>query len=177
MARCAGALIVSAALAACTPRGQDAGSAGSTASAAGTLAAPGDASGTGAVRLAASSDTVTVFKDPNCGCCKEWVTHLRAHAFTVVARDTSGVAGIKETARVPRQLHSCHTAFVNGYVVEGHVPAADIQRMLKEKPKVAGIAVAGMPAGSPGMEVPGRVDRYDVIAFGRDGSTSVYARH
>jgi hypothetical protein len=121
--------------------------------------------------------TVTVFKDPNCGCCKEWVTHLRKHAFTVVARDTSDVAGIKATARVPRQLHSCHTAFVDGYVVEGHVPAADIQRLLAEKPKVAGIAVAGMPAGSPGMEVGGRVDRYDVIAFGRDGRTSVFARH
>jgi hypothetical protein len=121
--------------------------------------------------------TVTVFKDPNCGCCKEWVTHLRKHAFTVVARDTADVATIKATARVPRQLYSCHTAFVNGYVVEGHVPAEDIQRMLKEKPKIAGIAVGGMPAGSPGMEVPGRVDRYDVTAFGRDGSTSVFARH
>ena len=121
--------------------------------------------------------TVTVFKDPNCGCCKEWVTHLRKHAFQVVVKDTSDVASIKATARVPRQLYSCHTAFVNGYVVEGHVPAADVQRMLDEKPKVAGIAVAGMPAGSPGMEVPGRVDRYDVVAFGRDGSTSVFARH
>ena len=125
----------------------------------------------------AAATTVTVFKDPNCGCCKEWVTHLRKHAFEVVARDTSDLASIKTTARVPRQLNSCHTAFVNGYVVEGHVPAADIQRMLKEKPKIAGIAVAGMPAGSPGMEVPGRVDRYEVIAFGRDGSTSVFARH
>jgi hypothetical protein len=121
--------------------------------------------------------TVTVFKDPNCGCCKEWVTHLRKHAFKVVTRDTSDVAGIKATARVPRQLNSCHTAFVNGYVVEGHVPAADIQRMLEEKPRIAGIAVPGMPAGSPGMEVPGRVDRYDVVAFTRDGKTSVFARH
>ncbi len=126
---------------------------------------------------AASATTITVFKDPNCGCCKEWVTHLRKHAFTVVAKDTSDVASIKATARVPRQLNSCHTAFVNGYVVEGHVPAADIQRMLTEKPKIAGIAVPGMPAGSPGMEVPGRADRYEVIAFGRDGSTSVFARH
>lgn len=121
--------------------------------------------------------TVTVFKDPNCGCCKEWITHLKKHAFNVVAKDTSDMSGVKTTGRVPRQLQSCHTAFVNGYVVEGHVPAADIQRMLDEKPKVAGIAVPGMPAGSPGMEVPGRVDRYDVIAFGRDGSTSVFARH
>ena len=121
--------------------------------------------------------TMTVFKDPNCGCCTEWVTHLRKHAFQVVVKDTSDVTGIKATARVPRQLYSCHTAFVNGYVVEGHVPAADIQRLLKDKPEVAGIAVAGMPAGSPGMEVPGRVDRYDVMAFTRDGRTSVFARH
>jgi hypothetical protein len=78
---------------------------------------------------------------------------------------------------VPEQLHSCHTAFVNGYVVEGHVPAADIQRLLKDKPKVAGIAVPGMPVGSPGMEMGSRVDRYDVIAFNRDGSTRVFARH
>jgi hypothetical protein len=125
----------------------------------------------------AAAHTVTVFKDPNCGCCKEWVTHLRKHAFEVVSKDTADVATIKATARVPRQLYSCHTAFVNGYVVEGHVPAADIQRMLAEKPKIAGIAVAGMPAGSPGMEVPGRKDAYQVIAFGRDGSTSVFARH
>jgi len=125
----------------------------------------------------APAATVTVFKDPNCGCCEEWVTHLRKHAFEVVVKDTSDVGSIKATARVPRQLYSCHTAFVSGYVVEGHVPAADIQRMLTDKPKIAGIAVGGMPAGSPGMEVPGRVDRYNVMAFGRDGSTSVFARH
>jgi hypothetical protein len=125
----------------------------------------------------APATTVTVFKDPNCGCCTEWVAHLRKHAFDVVVKDTSDLAAIKATARVPRRLNSCHTAFVSGYVVEGHVPAADVQRMLTEKPQIAGIAVPGMPAGSPGMEVPGRVDRYEVIAFGRDGSTSVFARH
>jgi hypothetical protein len=145
-----------------------------TLSAWGYAALPNDAAATPTVAPAA---TVTVFKDPNCGCCKEWVTHLRKHAFNVVVKDTSDLATIKATARVPRQLHSCHTAFVNGYVVEGHVPAADVQRMLAEKPKVAGIAVPGMPAGSPGMEVPGRVDRYDVVAFGRDGATTVFARH
>jgi len=120
---------------------------------------------------------ITVFKDPNCGCCKSWVDHLRKHGFDVIARDTSDVAGVKRTGRVPEPLHSCHTAFVNGYVIEGHVPAADIQRLLLEKPKIAGIAVPGMPAGSPGMEMGGRVDRYDVIAFNRDGTTRVYARH
>jgi len=125
----------------------------------------------------ASAVEITVFKDANCGCCKDWVEHLRKHSFAVIAKDTSDLSGIKRTGRVPERLHSCHTAFVNGYVVEGHVPAADIQRLLKEKPKVAGIAVPGMPAGSPGMEVGGRKDAYDVIAFNRDGSTRVFAKH
>ena len=121
--------------------------------------------------------SVTVYKDPNCGCCKEWIEHLRKHAFKVVAKDTSDVSGIKRSGRVPTQLVSCHTAFVNGYVIEGHVPADDIKRLLKEKPKVAGLAVAGMPAGSPGMEQGNRKDKYDVIAFNRDGSTRVFAKH
>jgi hypothetical protein len=128
------------------------------------------------VRVSAAP-VVTVFKDPNCGCCKSWVEHLRKHGFEVIARDTSDVASVKRTGRVPERLHSCHTAFVDGYVVEGHVPAADVQRLVKEKPKVAGIAVPGMPVGSPGMEMGDRVDRYDVVAFNRDGSTRVYAQH
>jgi len=128
-------------------------------------------------RSAVTGAAVTVFKDPNCGCCKEWIEHLRKHAFKVTARDTSDVSGIKRSGRVPQQLVSCHTAFVNGYVIEGHVPAEDIKRLLKEKPKVAGLAVAGMPIGSPGMEVGNRKDKYEVIAFNRDGSTSVFARH
>jgi hypothetical protein len=120
---------------------------------------------------------VTVYKDPNCGCCKEWIEHLRKHAFKVVAKDTSDLSGIKRSGRVPSQLMSCHTAFVSGYVIEGHVPAEDIQRLLKEKPKVAGLAVAGMPVGSPGMEMGNRKDKYDVVAFNRDGSTQVFAKH
>jgi hypothetical protein len=124
----------------------------------------------------AAPPTITVFKDPNCGCCKSWVEHLKKHGFAVVVRDTSDLSGAKRAGRVPEQLYACHTAFVNGYVVEGHVPARDIQRLLKEKPKVAGIGVGGMPAGSPGMEV-GRVDPYDVLAFNRDGTTRVFARH
>ena len=120
---------------------------------------------------------VTVFKDPNCGCCKSWIEHLREHAFEVVAKDTADMGAVKRTGSVPQRLYSCHTAFVDGYVVEGHVPAADIRRMLADKPRIAGIAVPGMPAGSPGMEVPGRVDRYDVVAFNRDGTTRVFASH
>lgn len=126
---------------------------------------------------APSAAVVTVFKDPNCGCCKSWVDHLRKHGFDVVAHDTLDLGGVKRTGRVPEQLHSCHTAFVNGYVVEGHVPAADIQRLLREKPKVAGIAVPGMPVGSPGMEIGTRKDSYRVIAFSRDGSTRTFASH
>jgi hypothetical protein len=124
---------------------------------------------------------ITVFKSPTCGCCSKWVDHLRKHAegtaFTVIAKDTSDMTGVKTTAGVPEKVHSCHTAFVGGYVVEGHVPAEDILRMLKEKPRVAGIAAPGMPVGSPGMEVGSRQDAYDVVAFKRDGSTSLFAKH
>lgn len=126
---------------------------------------------------APAASRITVFKDPNCGCCKSWIDHLRKHGFEVSARDTSDLSGVKRTGRVPEQLHSCHTAFVNGYVVEGHVPTADIQRLLREKPKVTGIAVPGMPVGSPGMEVGSRKEPYEVTAFTRDGSTRVFARH
>lgn len=124
-----------------------------------------------------SAPAVTVFKDPNCGCCTEWVAHLRRHGMTVTTRDTNDLDGIKSTARVPASLHSCHTAFVAGYVVEGHVPASDIARLLETKPRVAGIGVGGMPIGSPGMEMGDRKDPYVVMAFTRDGRTSVFARH
>lgn len=120
---------------------------------------------------------ITVYKDPNCGCCHQWVEYLRKHGFEVAVRDTSDMSGAKTTGRVPEKLQTCHTGFVAGYVVEGHVPVADIQRMLTQKPKIAGIAVPGMPVGSPGMEAGNRKDRYDVIAFNRDGSTRVFARH
>jgi hypothetical protein len=124
-----------------------------------------------------NSFSITVFKDPNCRCCKSWVEHLRKHGFDVVVRDTSDVGGAKRAGRVPERLHSCHTAFVNGYVVEGHVPASDIQRLLNEKAKVAGLAVPGMPVGSPGMEMGGRVDHFEVVGFNRDGTTRTFARH
>lgn len=120
---------------------------------------------------------VTVYKDQYCGCCKNWIAHLQEHGFAVVSHDTPDLAQAKRTGRVPEKLYSCHTAFVDGYVVEGHVPAADIQRMLRDKPKIAGIAVPGMPAGSPGMEVGSRKDKYDVVAFTREGRTSVFASH
>lgn len=124
-----------------------------------------------------ASPHIVVFKDPACGCCKSWVDRLRQAGFDVVVHDTNDMTGAKNTGHVPQQLRTCHTAFVNGYVIEGHVPPADIARLLAEKPRVAGLAVPGMPAGSPGMEVGGRTDHYDVIAFNRDGSTHTYAQH
>lgn len=120
---------------------------------------------------------MTVYKDPNCGCCKAWVEYVRKHAFTVTTKDTSDLTAIKQSARVPADHRSCHTAFVNGYVIEGHIPIEDIKRLLAEKPKVAGLAVGGMPVGSPGMELGNRRDAYDVIAFTRDGATRIFAKH
>ncbi|MGQ0714499.1 MAG: DUF411 domain-containing protein [Gemmatimonadaceae bacterium] len=122
--------------------------------------------------------TITVYKTAQCGCCRSWVDHLRKHGFEVTAHDVEDVAAIKTKLGVPAELNSCHTAVTGAYVVEGHVPAADIQRLLAQKPKVAGLAVPGMPMGSPGMEMPGmKADKYDVIAFSKDGKRSVFASH
>jgi len=130
-----------------------------------------------AADAAGVADTgMTVYKDAGCGCCRAWVDHARAHGFHVTAHDVPDIDAIKEQLGVPAKLASCHTALVGGYLVEGHVPADVVRQLLKERPKVAGIAVPGMPVGSPGMEMGDRRDRYDVIAFGRDGATRVYAR-
>jgi hypothetical protein len=128
-----------------------------------------------AVANPAQGTPMVVYKTPTCGCCRAWVDHVRAAGFAVEVRDMPNVQPVKHEHGVPGHLGSCHTAIVDGYVVEGHVPADVIRRMLRERPQVAGIAVAGMPAGSPGMEVPGgRKDPYDIIAFARDGKVSVY---
>ena len=108
---------------------------------------------------------VEMWKDPNCGCCTAWAEHLEEAGFEVEMHDTREMREVKIEHGVPRDLASCHTALVDGYVIEGHVPAADIQRLLDESPEVAGLAVPGMPHGSPGMET-GRVDDYAVMAFG-----------
>lgn len=121
---------------------------------------------------------VTVYKNAQCGCCKNWVEHLRKEGFKVTARDVDDLAAIKRKLGVPASLSSCHSAIVGSYVVEGHVPAADIRKLLAEKPKVAGIGVPGMPMGSPGMEMPGMpADKYDVMAFAKDGKQRVFASH
>lgn len=119
---------------------------------------------------------VTVYKSPTCGCCTKWVDHLKAHGYTVTAKDVDNVDPLKAELGVPSQLASCHTALVGGYVIEGHVPAQDIDRLLREKPKVVGIAVPGMPLGSPGMEAA-RKDAYEVLTFDANGATKVFAKH
>lgn len=118
---------------------------------------------------------ITVYKDPACGCCAQWVEHLRAAGFRVTVVDTSNMEPIKARFGVTDALASCHTAKVGAYVIEGHVPADLIQRLLAEHPAVRGLAVPGMVAGSPGMETP-RPQHYDVVSFDRNGKTAVYAR-
>jgi hypothetical protein len=122
---------------------------------------------------------VTVYKTSTCGCCRVWIDHLKSNGFTVEAMDltASGVRAVSKAAGLKDEDTSCHTAKVGNYTVEGHVPAADIKRMLKEKPAIAGIAAPGMPIGSPGMEQGNVKQPYDVIAFKKDGTSTVYARH
>jgi hypothetical protein len=126
---------------------------------------------------AAPGPLMTIYKSPTCGCCQKWVMHVAAAGFRTAVNDVDDLDAIKTRHGVPAALQSCHTAVVDGYVVEGHVPAADVRRLLKERPKVKGIAVGGMPAGSPGMEMPGRSDRYEVTAFRADGTTLRFASH
>lgn len=123
---------------------------------------------------------VEVWKDPDCGCCKDWVAHLEANGFEVRVHD-SGNTAARTRLGIPQKLGSCHTAEVSvkgkRYALEGHVPARDIRRLLKERPQAIGLAVAGMPVGSPGMDGPvygGRKDPYDVVLVNSDGSSRVY---
>ena len=125
-----------------------------------------------------SGPLVEVFKTPTCGCCSKWVEHMRANGFIVRTTDLNDLTEIKKSRGVPDQVQSCHTAVVSGYVVEGHVPAADVHRMLKEKPAIAGLAVGGMPAGSPGMDYPGMTPQpFNVTSFDKSGALRVFAKH
>lgn len=117
-----------------------------------------------------------VWKTPTCGCCGKWVQHMEAAGFRVEVTDVDDVDPVKKANGLPLRLASCHTVLVGGYVVEGHVPAGDVRRLLREKPAILGLAAPGMPAGSPGMDVPGS-PAYDVLSVARDGTTSVYATH
>jgi hypothetical protein len=124
----------------------------------------------------AQAQEVAVYKSPFCDCCGKWVQHLRQHGFTVAVHTTEDLDPVKAKYGVPADLVSCHTAVVEGYVVEGHVPASDIRRLLEERPKARGLAVPGMPAGSPGMEGAGR-EPYEVLLFDASGTTQVFAKH
>ncbi|PKO33056.1 MAG: metal-binding protein [Betaproteobacteria bacterium HGW-Betaproteobacteria-7] len=117
-----------------------------------------------------------VYKSPYCGCCGKWIDHVKAAGFEVRTHEVNDVPAARQRLGMPERLGSCHTAKVAGYLVEGHVPATDIQRLLKEKPPALGLAVPAMPPGSPGMESPRPVP-YDTLLVQTDGKTSVYARH
>lgn len=119
---------------------------------------------------------VVVYKSPTCGCCKKWVKHLQDNGFKVKAVDVKNVVPYKIKHGVTQPLASCHTALVDGYTIEGHVPAADIKRLLKEKPIIKGLSVPGMPMGTPGMEGR-RKDAYDVVTFDAKGKTGVYSSY
>lgn len=119
---------------------------------------------------------ISVYKTASCGCCRLWVDHMKSHGFDPKVQDVENIGALKLKLGVREAIASCHTAEVGGYVIEGHVPADVVHRLLKERPKVAGITVPGMPAGSPGMEVPGRKDPYAILTFTSDGKTAVYER-
>ena len=125
----------------------------------------------------AAAATIEVVKSPYCGCCTHWVEYLRAEGFDVRVTEAEDVTPAARRLGVPDDLRSCHTASVEGYAIEGHVPAADIRRLLAERPDAAGIAVPGMPVGSPGMEQGERRQRYTTILFRRDGSRQPFAQH
>lgn len=120
---------------------------------------------------------IEVFKSPHCACCGAWVDHLVAAGFEVKVNLVEDTSVVRRRARMPDELGSCHTAFVAGYALEGHVPAEDIKRLLRAKPAAIGLAVPGMPAGSPGMEMGARKDPYDVLLIGPRGRATVFASH
>lgn len=126
---------------------------------------------------ATAPDTVVVYKSPTCGCCSKWIDHLKQSGFTVESHDEAEMSLVKTKLGVPEELASCHTATVNGYVIEGHVPAEDIRQLLAKRPKATGLAVPGMPIGSPGMEVGDRVEAYQTLLFDSQGQTSVFSQH
>ncbi len=128
--------------------------------------------------LLVDSTPITVYKSSTCGCCTKWVDHIRASGFAPTVHDEEEMDKLKDNLGVPQGVRSCHTAQVDGYLIEGHVPASDIKRMLAERPKASGLAVPEMPPLTPGMAPPGVEPRdFDVVAFQRDGTTNTFARH
>lgn len=129
--------------------------------------------------LAAADGAIEVWKSAACQCCGKWVEHLEANGFAVKVNNarSSTLADIKRQAGIEEKLASCHTAMIDGYIIEGHVPAADIKRLVAERPDALGLTVPGMPIGSPGMEQGGKTEAYDVLLVKKDGTTEVFARH
>ncbi len=133
-----------------------------------------------ALAAPAQKQRIDVWKSPYCGCCKDWITHLESEGFTVIAHEVDDLDGARRRLGMPERYASCHTARVGGYLLEGHVPAREIRRLLAEKPKAIGLAVPGMPVGSPGMDGPayrGRRDPYDVLLVQGDGLARVYSSY
>lgn len=121
---------------------------------------------------------MTIYKSETCLCCAKWVDHVKAAGFRTAVHDRDPIDPLKDELNIPKHVRSCHTAQIGGYLIEGHVPAADVKRLLKEKPKVMGLAVPGMPVGTPGMDQPGiPAEPYHVVAFQKAGTTSVYAKY
>jgi len=122
--------------------------------------------------------SIKIYKDPGCGCCEAWVDHLKGAGFKADVEERTDMADLKERLGVPTELASCHTGVINGYVIEGHVPAADIKRLVATRPVGKGLAVPGMPVNSPGMEVPGEPnERYTVWLFQGDGKRTAFSQH
>ena len=138
-----------------------------------TEAAPAAAEAT---KTASTDKVLEVYKSPTCGCCGAWVDHMKENGYQVVVHEQQNLQSIKEKAGILPGQGSCHTAFIDGYAIEGHVPAADVDRLLAERPDARGLTVPGMPVGSPGMEMGDRVDAYDVLLFDEDG-TAVFSHY
>ena len=130
-----------------------------------------------AATSASAGSLLKVYKSPTCGCCTDWVTHMQEKGFETEVNETENLFPIKTMAQIPAGKGSCHTGFIDGYVVEGHVPAEEVERLLEERPEAIGLTVPGMPVGSPGMEMGDRRDPYEVLLIHNDGSTSVWSRH
>lgn len=131
----------------------------------------------GQAEEAVSDKEITVYRSPTCGCCGKWIDHVKQNRFIVKDIVSNDMQAIKQKYGVPANLASCHTAVVDGYIVEGHVPATDIEKLLETKPDVVGISAPGMPMGSPGMEMGSRADDFDVMSFDKAGNVKVFAEH
>jgi hypothetical protein len=120
---------------------------------------------------------IKVYRSPNCECCHRWIEHLKKHNFKVLDLVTHNLAAVNERAKMPKVIHSCHTAVVDGYIIEGHVPADDIKRLLQQKPAIEGLSVPRMPVGTPGMEMGPRKDNFTVVSFDKDNNFRIFNRY